>query len=57
MRKLYLKKEYYGNVESNVIFDLEKKDGGVIKVFKDENLDDRNKFEKHFKFHEIEGII
>ena len=28
-----------------------------MKVFKDENLDDRNKFEKHFKFHEIEGII
>ena len=57
MRKLYLKKEYYGNVGSNVIFDLEKKDGGDMKVFKDENLDDRNKFEKHFKFHEIEGII
>lgn len=28
-----------------------------MKVFKEENLDDRNKFEKHFKFHEFENII
>ena len=58
MREHYLKKEYYNNqTTSNVIFDLEKKDGGIEKVFKVENQDDRNKFEKHFKFQEIQGIL
>jgi hypothetical protein len=36
---------------------LQKKDGGIEKVFKAENQNDRNKFEKHFKFAEIQGIL